>query len=708
MSTNNPSQSLPVPEGILGNGGYGTVYKASRGLVKYAVKKFLVTYTVGRELIDNEITLHKRLNYHHIVQYYGHRIVEDEVYLFTAYAAGGSLQNAIKNRRLMSWDVKERITHEITLDLKSANVLLTKTLEVKLCDFGLATVKELCGAKGTNSRVGTNRWMAPELFKTPPEYSTKSDMYALGMVMWEMAAMCTVPFLDMKNNVDVASAVQSGKTEEIPPNTPSEYRRLIKDCWSMTPSERPTVEEVSSAFNTQSEQQPLDSSQLSATPTATPPVAPSHGRPPRIELPPMEFSSMDLFPSPSPPEPLPAEIPSSEAPSSEASSPEALPAETPHIVSDDILEDMDSFIQVLAQPIYRQTGTPCRQLRQWKATLGAILPKLFWKNGSKTFPWLRRSAKQGNVMAQYELAIMYHNGQGVPMSKRRAAKWFRRAAEQSHPGAQFYLGYLFDIGRGVHQSIDTAFDLYTQAAEQGHSGAQFRIGCMYLDGGGKIKKDVAMAVKWLQRAAEQNYPTAQHCLEAILNGNQGAGQTNESQVAQPTDQAEQGPLNNGDSQTPIVDDDGSGVGSGTSQATQATAGVREVQERPEPMSQDGRQDAARVVRLSTPTIEQALGEARASTSQSFQDSSGPNTPTLAARHISNAAEPRPPTPLSRPASQQLPALAQMAARYLEARQSTMIQVANSPLATGSWSAKDDAQNVEGGIELSQGVANQNH
>ena len=51
-------------------------------------------------------------------------------------------------------------------------------------------------------------------------------------------------------------------------------------------------------------------------------------------------------------------------------------------------------------------------------------------------------AEQGNADAQFNLGLMYRNGEGVQQDHEESAKWFRRAAEQGHAGAQSRLGFM--------------------------------------------------------------------------------------------------------------------------------------------------------------------------------------------------------------------------------------------------------------------------
>jgi len=54
----------------------------------------------------------------------------------------------------------------------------------------------------------------------------------------------------------------------------------------------------------------------------------------------------------------------------------------------------------------------------------------------------RQAADKGNAQAQYNLGIMYKNGQGVKRDDKEAVKWFQRAADQGHAKAQSNLGVI--------------------------------------------------------------------------------------------------------------------------------------------------------------------------------------------------------------------------------------------------------------------------
>ncbi len=83
----------------------------------------------------------------------------------------------------------------------------------------------------------------------------------------------------------------------------------------------------------------------------------------------------------------------------------------------------------------------------------------------------RPIAEQGNARAQYNLGVMYYNGQGVPQDYAEAAKWFRKAADQGEAKAQFNLGVMYDSGYGVPQDYVQAHMWYNLAGAQGRTAA---------------------------------------------------------------------------------------------------------------------------------------------------------------------------------------------------------------------------------------------
>jgi hypothetical protein len=63
--------------------------------------------------------------------------------------------------------------------------------------------------------------------------------------------------------------------------------------------------------------------------------------------------------------------------------------------------------------------------------------------------WFRKAAEQGDVVAQFNLGLMYEHGQGVPQDYVQAVAWYRKAADQGNAEAQNNLGLMYYNGRGV-------------------------------------------------------------------------------------------------------------------------------------------------------------------------------------------------------------------------------------------------------------------
>ncbi|MDA7516263.1 sel1 repeat family protein [bacterium] len=79
----------------------------------------------------------------------------------------------------------------------------------------------------------------------------------------------------------------------------------------------------------------------------------------------------------------------------------------------------------------------------------------------------RTLAEKGDPTAQYELGVMYQNGEGLPQNYSKAVKWFRMAAEQGNTTAQLSLARMYDRGNGVPQNDLSAYMWANLAASGG-------------------------------------------------------------------------------------------------------------------------------------------------------------------------------------------------------------------------------------------------
>ena len=81
--------------------------------------------------------------------------------------------------------------------------------------------------------------------------------------------------------------------------------------------------------------------------------------------------------------------------------------------------------------------------------------------------------------AQYNLGVMYTNGESVPQDHAEAAYWLLKATEQEHLWAIHNLGVSYYRGEGVSKDSAEAVRWYQIAASQGHTHSQFNLGLIY-------------------------------------------------------------------------------------------------------------------------------------------------------------------------------------------------------------------------------------
>ena len=87
---------------------------------------------------------------------------------------------------------------------------------------------------------------------------------------------------------------------------------------------------------------------------------------------------------------------------------------------------------------------------------------------AKVDPELLEWATQGDANSQYNLALMYGNGRGVPEDDKEAVKWYRLAADQGIASAQYNLGFMYAFGEGVPEDKVQAFTWASLAGANGY------------------------------------------------------------------------------------------------------------------------------------------------------------------------------------------------------------------------------------------------
>jgi TPR repeat protein len=126
-------------------------------------------------------------------------------------------------------------------------------------------------------------------------------------------------------------------------------------------------------------------------------------------------------------------------------------------------------------------------------------------------------AKEGDNKAQYNVALMYENGQGVKADINQARQWYEKAAKGGNAKAAYNLARLYQSLEGkVPHAIEMARYWYEKAVDGGISQAYNNLATLYLEGKG-VPKDNKKALELLQKAVSEGNHKAEYNL-GILYG----------------------------------------------------------------------------------------------------------------------------------------------------------------------------------------------
>jgi hypothetical protein len=210
---------------LLGQGGMGVVYRARQPHLDRLVALKLLPRPDGAdaafaERFSREARTLARLMHPGITAVHDSGSVDGQYYLLMEYADGGNLRDAVQGGRLEAalvtgdWRTAAQggrlhpavvahilgqlcdalqYAHDqgvVHRDLKPENILLTRTGGVKVADFGLAKIVDPEGPNaaltGTGQVLGTFHYMAPEQLSAPHEVDHRADIYALGVILYEL------------------------------------------------------------------------------------------------------------------------------------------------------------------------------------------------------------------------------------------------------------------------------------------------------------------------------------------------------------------------------------------------------------------------------------------------------------------------------------------------------------------------------------------
>lgn len=188
----------------LGSGAMGTVYLATytRNNQRVAIKIMapgLVANEGAVARFEREANILKQLNHPNITRLFGVGKTQGMRYYAMEFVEGESLDRVLSRRGKMSWEeVLPMIVqlcsalqhaHEhgvVHRDLKPSNLMILKDGTLKLTDFGIAKDLDVTALTGANCAVGTAAYMSPEQCRGDANLTFKSDLYSLGVVLYEL------------------------------------------------------------------------------------------------------------------------------------------------------------------------------------------------------------------------------------------------------------------------------------------------------------------------------------------------------------------------------------------------------------------------------------------------------------------------------------------------------------------------------------------
>ncbi|CAI2179051.1 12421_t:CDS:2 [Funneliformis geosporum] len=155
-----------------------------------------------------------------------------------------------KNFRKLTWDNKKKLAFQIAdgLNYLHNENILHSSNNAKITDFGISKNMNAQNSSIHIGIFGRNPYIDPKiLIDLKFQHIKASDIYSFGVVMLEISNGVS-PFESLMSKGDQRIKITSGARETSIEGTPHCYEMLYKNCWDMTPENRPKIKNVLEKF----------------------------------------------------------------------------------------------------------------------------------------------------------------------------------------------------------------------------------------------------------------------------------------------------------------------------------------------------------------------------------------------------------------------------------------------------------------------------
>jgi hypothetical protein len=249
---------------------------------KWGNMNVVFKYLKGKQhILETELNPYLNINEpsDRILPYIGLINLNNNIFIATEYMSNGSVDKYIKNNPNLSYYTKLIFIYQLIEginylhnnniihgDIAARNLLLSSTLDILICDFGMSNnlsnnqsnnqsnnnqLNNLSNNNQSNNNqsnnlsnniIGPIRWMSPELLNNDVELNKSTDIYACGMTIYEIFSE-KIPW-DNKNDTEVITEVLINKSKLNLDNIPESIKNIIIMCTYYNPKKRIKISEL--------------------------------------------------------------------------------------------------------------------------------------------------------------------------------------------------------------------------------------------------------------------------------------------------------------------------------------------------------------------------------------------------------------------------------------------------------------------------------